>query len=1006
MKKSKRSLALCGIIAAFCLGSCLTFTDELDMDKEISLDMQIGPGGLFIPIGSLDTIFLDSLIKVDGDQSLLDTLDGGLFGFTMKDSISKIDVGIDPVKIDIEPPHIDPLETQFAKPEVNDVDIDTMSSSTTLDIPSIDLSDMNLPSFKRDTTVGPYDVPAGYGMTIPAIGISINPQAMGCNFTYEFPEDVKKLNKLWFGDKKGSKTGQKLTLDVNLDGIYKALSEPDVKVTSLILSFPGNFVLAKDSNLDQYIPSSCVTVTGNVFSIAMTSQSVQGLGADHHLPITFYVKYADFSDPQYENEIDYHESIQYNLDLSIGGVAGNTATSFQVGVDLEANLKMADIEAETVSREMDVEEKVISSTCAITNLEGISRVDDIIFDSDKSMLYLRVSDLNMDPFVLKNGVSTIDLRFPSKFTFDESYCKNEAGQDAGTWVTASRLTLDATKAIGHTVSLKVRELAVNQAVDTETSSIEISTEVTYSGRVVVAENDNVNLAAIDSLNGMNKKLNVDFWGKFVVDEADVETGEMKTVFKDSTEISINEHVDNTLVMVKRIDLTNPASAVMSMMFEGVPQTVTELTFSKFTVEFPDFIKLAYNGADTRINVRGNKLIINGVLDEELHSTEGFSVTGLTITGMEFAEPLWLDDGNLVLENQKVRISGTVTVNNQKIKSNELDVIRVIPEVSFSTIEVKSVYGKVNPKIDPVHEEVSLDLGDADFFQNENNTLSLSDPQLTINLISTVTVPIDIDLCLSSMDSKGNYIARNIIPDDGTIRIAKCDTTAESRTTTLVIYKNKRKVTSSDDTIYIRMSRLSDLMSTIPDKIVFDLTAGVDQSVNHYIDLTRELSVSGDYNVSIPLMFDDLYLEYSDTIKDLGESMEDVADKIEAVQVQLIGDVESTIPLGVTLTAKAYDSNMRELTDINIGSFSIKAGSDTITKAPMVLDVDVKKDGLEKLESIVFTASCESAEDGFSIRKGQWLLVKKLRIKFPQGLKVDLTDVAKDSDKDKDKKGKH
>ena len=71
---------------------------------------------------------------------------------------------------------------------------------------------------------------------------------------------------------------------------------------------------------------------------------------------------------------------------------------------------------------------------------------------------------------------------------------------------------------------------------------------------------------------------------------------------------------------------------------------------------------------------------------------------------------------------------------------------------------------------------------------------------------------------------------------------------------------------------------------------------------------------------------------------------------------------------------------------------------------MVLDVDVKRDGLEKLESIVFTAACESAEDGFSIRKGQWLLVKKLRLKFPKGLKVDLTDVAKDSDKDK--KDKH
>ena len=84
MEKSNRSLALGGLIAAFCLGACITTSDELDLNKEISLDMQIGPGGLYIPLGSLDTLYLDSLIKLDGDNSVLDTLDGGLFGFTMR----------------------------------------------------------------------------------------------------------------------------------------------------------------------------------------------------------------------------------------------------------------------------------------------------------------------------------------------------------------------------------------------------------------------------------------------------------------------------------------------------------------------------------------------------------------------------------------------------------------------------------------------------------------------------------------------------------------------------------------------------------------------------------------------------------------------------------------------------------------------------------------------------------------------------------------------------------
>ena len=67
---------------------------------------------------------------------------------------------------------------------------------------------------------------------------------------------------------------------------------------------------------------------------------------------------------------------------------------------------------------------------------------------------------------------------------------------------------------------------------------------------------------------------------------------------------------------------------------------------------------------------------------------------------------------------------------------------------------------------------------------------------------------------------------------------------------------------------------------------------------------------------------------------------------------------------------------------------------------MVLGVDVAKGGLENLESIVFTAACQSAEGSSSIRKGQWLWIKKMRFKLPQGLKVDLTDSRKE---DKNKK---
>ena len=993
MDSFKKSLALCGVITVLGFGSCISTTDELDLDKEISLDMQIGRGGLSIPIGSLDTLYLDSLIKV-GDDTVLDTLDGGLFGFSMGDSISKVSLSIGAVQIDIDPPTIDPISTSFESPTVSDVEIPERTNTTHVEIDSISISGINkkLPSLVSSFQTDPIEV-TGYGISAPVVlpPIVFQNKEMSCGFIYPFPEDLKKLNKVWFGTP-GTKTGQKLRLDVDLSGVYSLLASPNIRVTSFQITFPDNFVVGKDAALSKYIPNKCVTADENVFSISMgTSESVTGIGTDGILPISFYIKEADFTDYNVDQEIDFSgKKVRYDLEIAISGTTDLNGTEyFHVGVSMDTRLTMADIEAETNSKEVTLNEETLSSSCDVTGLAGISRVDDITFVPDQSMIYLSISDLGIDPFKLKSGSSDFVLNFSDKFTFDTDYCEDEAGHEVGTWA-GSKLTLDASKAMGHTVKLKVLSLAVNQDVVGTNSSINFTTNVDYRGKVVVDEATGITLSDLNKLT--NKDVVVKVWGKFVVKNAVIETGEMRNDFCDSTEISINEKVDDALLMIKRIDLVEAASVNLNLLFENVPKTIEELIFSGFTVEFPDFIMLNYNGSDNRISTVGNKLFIDGILSDELHSLTGFDINGLEISGMEFRKGCEIKNGYLVLDNQKVFIKGAVTVDNQKINNEELDVITVTPTVGFETIKVKSVYGKVNPSIDPVSEEVSLDLGDADFFQNENNSLSLSDPQITINLTSTVTVPIDIDLSLSSLNSKGEYIAQDIAPDDGPIHLSRCDTLADSRTTTLVISKNYRPQPLSDDTVIVRMSRLSELMEKIPDKIMFNLTAKADTTVNHYIDLTRELCVTGEYNVSIPLQFDNLYIEYSDTIKDLGKDLADVGDKIEEAELQILGDVESTIPLGVTLTATAYNENWIRLNDIKIDSCFISAGrEDTITTSPMVLDLKVRNGKLADLEYIVFTAKCESGQENASIRKGQYLYIKKLRLNLPEGLKIDLTE---------------
>ena len=995
MEKIKRTLAICGITAAFCLGSCISMTDELDLNKDISLDMQIGPGGLTIPLGSLSRIYLDSLIKVDGDNSVLDTLDGGLFGFSMKDTLDEVSVTIDKVSIEINDTDVDPMETSFEEADIDDVEIEETDNPSTVKIEKIDLSDLKLPSFSSNTQTDNIEV-NGSGsskVTISDVKITDN---MDCKFDYTFPSDLKKLDKIMFGDK-GTVTGQKLSLNVDLSGVFATLSNPEITISSLTITFPEKFVVAKDDGINTYIKSG-VSANNNVFKI--TSGEVKGVSAGNStLPITFYLKEGDFS--EYENKIEFDKKVVYNVELEFAGVPVSAGKkTFKVNTKMQEQLEMADIDAETKEKGVEVQKDTITSSCVVSGLDGVTRVELITFKPETSLLHLQFSELDLgDRFNIKSGNedSYIELRFPAKYEFDQTYCRNE-NTDAGTW-SGSTVKLDASKAIGHTVELKVKSLAVNDDVDMETASIEIVTDVEYDGYVKVNEADNVNLAALDKL--CDKTLHVIVWGKFEVDPDNTEviSDEMKTDFDNTTEITIDEKVDDQLKIVQRIDLIEASAVDFSLDFDGVPSTIETLTFSRFTIEFPDFMKLIYTGADTkRVKAVENKLIINGDLTyEELH-IKGFSVNGLKVETLKFkGKDGEIKDGRLNMKKD-VCITGAVTVSNQKVTAGHSD-ITVYPTVRFAKMDVKSIYGKVEPKIDPIHESVELDMGDdMDFFKDENNNLSLKDPQITLNLVSSVTVPIDLDLKLSSKDSKGNYIKKNVTPDKGKIHLGKCDSLKANRKTTLVLSKVDKPQPASGDTMFVQMSQLSELMTTVPDVIEFELKATADQSVDHYVDLTRTLSVSGDYNVSIPLSFDSLYVEYNDTIKDLGEDLEDIGDMIDEANLQILADVVSTIPLGVKLSAKTYDKNGQEVPNIEIASCDIKPGSESGTESLMELGLKVKNGGLAKLDNIILTLALQSGDEAFSMRKGQWLDIKKIRIKFPEGLKIDLTESRNDDKK--------
>ena len=71
MKNKLVSLPSClSVLLILC--SCVQVTNDLDLDKDLLLDMRLAPDGIDIPVGTLDTIHVDSLLRVDYDDPDVD----------------------------------------------------------------------------------------------------------------------------------------------------------------------------------------------------------------------------------------------------------------------------------------------------------------------------------------------------------------------------------------------------------------------------------------------------------------------------------------------------------------------------------------------------------------------------------------------------------------------------------------------------------------------------------------------------------------------------------------------------------------------------------------------------------------------------------------------------------------------------------------------------------------------------------------------------------------------
>ncbi len=490
---------------------------------------------------------------------------------------------------------------------------------------------------------------------------------------------------------------------------------------------------------------------------------------------------------------------------------------------------------------------------------------------------------------------------------------------------------------------------------------------------------------------------------FNVDAEDKEGVTFLSYIESSAPVSITEEIDESILSISRLGLSEPVPVNVSVCFSGVPSQVGSIDIDLMHISFPEYVELEYRGNDQRISFDAaeHMMTVRGTVDRgELASGEiGFAVEGFEVTGMAFVEnPVVRSNGKTFfqVEESQVSIEGIVSIHDQQLNISELQGLKVIPEISVSTLSVGFLEGKFNPELDTVCETFEMTLDeDLDFLSDKSSFFELDNIQFAINLNSNVPVPVYLDMSISSLDSDGDYICRNLVPDDGRITVPGCPESMESRTVTVFIYNNSDiEAHQDDDTVFVYVSRLAEIASRIPERVVFTMQEELYHDRDYRISMLADYSLNGGYELTIPFEFSRLSVCYSDTIDGISAEIDGFSDHVGKVDAALSATVVNTIPLGIDLDMSAVDSLGNVLDGISFDRLSIPAGNNDADAGNLVrIKVDMAAGTLGQLDGIVCSARCSASQDGESkvLKRTDFLHIRDMVLSLEGGVDIDLTN---------------
>lgn len=361
-------------------------------------------------------------------------------------------------------------------------------------------------------------------------------------------------------------------------------------------------------------------------------------------------------------------------------------------------------------------------------------------------------------------------------------------------------------------------------------------------------------------------------------------------------------------------------------------------FNQFDIEFPKYMEPESATFGTLV---GNVLKLGQLKTDQKYTTT------VKIKQLKFMN---VDATNkLAIEGDKINMLGdvnvTVSYDNLVKGSGDITDMRIMSKVNIGTVKLTSATGKFNPNIDIKDSEFKID-DVPDFLDDPQVSISLNDPQLTLNINSNVDLDAAIDGTLTSYFSDGTQ---------KTVEVKNINV-PRNKNSKILICRQPKAEPYEDYTQVVVVNNLSDLIERIPDKIKFHADVCVDKENTGTILLGHDYQISTAYDFKAPLsMQENSVIVYDDKVDGFHEDIVDNdIDFIGEANLVITGKVTNKTPLKLKIEPVAIDNSKepKELPSIKLESDQVIA-SNLSGKEPTELKITLTKPADVNLKDINF-----------------------------------------------------